>query len=57
MNKIKRNLDSLKSKKQSKKNKVYPTYSRWRYRAVALIIALVAGLLISRLAYIQVIEA
>ncbi len=56
MNKIKRNLDSFKSKKQSKKNKVYPAYSRWRYRAVALIIALVAVLLISRLAYIQVIE-
>ena len=56
MKKIKRNLVSFKTKKHANKKKVYPTYSRWRYLFVSLAIALVALMLISRLAYIQVIK-
>ncbi|WP_354624418.1 hypothetical protein [Psychromonas sp. MME2] len=49
---------SIKSKKsqQIKKNKVYANFSSWRYITVSVIISLIALLLISRLAYLQVVE-
>lgn len=56
MKKIKRNLAKPTTKKYTKKKKVYATFSQWRYLFVSLAIATVAVLLISRLAYIQVIE-
>ena len=56
MKKVKRNLVNFKTKKHTKKKKVYLTYSRWRYLFVSLAIALIALMLISRLAYIQVIK-
>ncbi|MFT6984528.1 MAG: cell division protein FtsI (penicillin-binding protein 3) [Psychromonas sp.] len=54
--KIKRNLAKSKASKQIKKKKVYATFSSWRYLFVSFAVATVALLLISRLAYIQVIE-
>ena len=56
MKKMRRNLVKSKTNKHTKKKKVYPTFSQWRYLFVSLTIATVALLLISRLAYIQVIE-
>jgi cell division protein FtsI (penicillin-binding protein 3) len=54
--KMKRNLAKSKANKHTKKNKVYATFSSWRYLFVSLTIALVGLLLISRLAYLQVID-
>ena len=53
---IKRNLTKPKTRKKIKKKKVYQTFSQWRYVFVFSVIILVGLLLISRLAYIQVIE-
>jgi len=54
--KMKRNLAKPKASKHTKKKKVYSTFSSWRYLFVSFSIAAVAFLLISRLAYIQVVE-
>ena len=56
MKKMKRNSVKPKTNKHTKKKKVYQTFSQWRYLFVSLATATVALLLISRLAYIQVIE-
>lgn len=56
MKKMKRNVVKHKAKKHTQKKKVYATFSSWRYIFVACAIATVAVLLISRLAYLQIIE-
>ena len=56
MKKIKRNLVKSKKHKQITKKKVYKPFSQWRYVAVSLTIGLIGLSLISRLAYIQVIQ-
>ena len=56
MKKMKRNLSSFKKSSQIKKKKVYRNFSQWRYIFVSLTILLIGGLLISRLAYLQIIE-
>jgi len=54
--KMKRNLVKAKNSKQTRKKKVYNTFSNWRYYFVSFVIAAIAISLLSRLAYIQVIE-
>lgn len=54
--KMKRNLVKIKSSKQTRKKKVYNTFSCGRYYFVSIVIAALAIALLSRLAYIQVIE-
>jgi len=54
--KMKRNVAKSRTSKHTKKKKVYATFSSWRYLFVSAAVATVALLLISRLAYIQVIE-
>lgn len=56
MNKLRRNTVNSKKNKQIKKKKIYQTFSRWRYIFVSLTITVVGLLLISRLAYLQVID-
>jgi cell division protein FtsI (penicillin-binding protein 3) len=56
MKKMKRNLNNSKKNSQIKKKKVYQNFSQWRYVFVSLTILLIGGLLISRLAYLQIIE-
>ncbi|WP_028863355.1 peptidoglycan D,D-transpeptidase FtsI family protein [Psychromonas aquimarina] len=53
---IKRNLSKPKVNRQTKKKKVYATFSSWRYLFVSVVVAFIAAALISRLAYIQLIE-
>lgn len=45
-----------KVKNQTKKNKVYATFSSWRYLFVSIAISFVAVALVSRLAYLQLVE-
>lgn len=54
--KMKLNLVKAKNSKQTRKKKVYNTFSCWRYYFVSVVIAAIAISLLSRLAYIQVIE-
>lgn len=54
--KIKQNLVKIKNNKQTRKKKVYNTFSNGRYYFVSIVIAAIAISLLSRLAYIQVIE-
>ena len=54
--KIKRNFKNLKVTLPGKHKNVYETFSSWRYLFVAITMATIALLLISRLAYLQVIE-
>ena len=56
MKKMKRNLNNSKKTSQIKKKKIYQNFSQWRYVFVSLTILLIGGLLISRLAYLQIIE-
>ncbi|WP_435237248.1 peptidoglycan D,D-transpeptidase FtsI family protein [Psychromonas sp. PT13] len=56
MKKMKRNLSNSRKSSQIKKKKVYRNFSQWRYVFVSLTILLIGGLLISRLAYLQIIE-
>lgn len=54
--KIKRNMKRQKITPKTPKKNVYETFSSWRYIFVSIMIATIALLLISRLAYLQVIE-
>jgi len=56
MKKMKRNLSNSKKNPQIKRKKIYQNFSQWRYVFVSLTILLIGGLLISRLAYLQIIE-
>jgi len=56
MKKMKRNLSNSKKNSQIKRKKIYQNFSQWRYVFVSLTILLIGGLLISRLAYLQIIE-
>ncbi|MCW8996122.1 MAG: penicillin-binding transpeptidase domain-containing protein [Psychromonas sp.] len=56
MKKMKRNSVKSKTKKHITKKKVYQTFSSWRYRFVSIAVIMVGLLLISRLAYLQVIK-
>ncbi|HEY5715040.1 MAG TPA: peptidoglycan glycosyltransferase FtsI, partial [Psychromonas sp.] len=53
---IKRNLKRQKINLPTRKKNVYETFSSWRYIFVSVMVATIALLLISRLAYLQVIE-
>lgn len=53
---MKRTQSRKKRVKQAQSRKVYHAFSSWRYLFVSITIAVIAVLLISRLAYIQVIE-
>jgi len=52
----KRHLGKLKATKHAHKKKNYKAFSQWRFLFVSATIAIIALLLISRLAYLQVIE-
>lgn len=52
----KRNLGKTKTTKHAQKKKIYNAFSQWRYLFVSVTIGIIAVLLISRLAYLQVIE-
>ncbi|WP_417697509.1 peptidoglycan D,D-transpeptidase FtsI family protein [Psychromonas sp.] len=52
----KRSTSRPKAGPQTRKKKVYPTYSSGRYIFVAVTISLIAAALISRLAFIQILE-
>ncbi|WP_372880136.1 peptidoglycan D,D-transpeptidase FtsI family protein [Psychromonas sp.] len=54
--KIRRNLKRQKIKLPTRKKSVYGTFSSGRYIFVSILVAAIAVLLISRLAYLQVIE-
>lgn len=54
--KIKRNLKKQKIALRTPKKNVYETFSSWRYIFVSMTVAIIALLLISRLAYLQIIE-
>lgn len=53
---MKRNQTRKKRVKQAQPRKVYHAFSSWRYLFVSLTVAVIAVLLITRLAFIQVIE-
>ena len=54
--KTKKNAPRLRIKKQAQRKKIYHSFSTWRYYFVASVIILVGIALITRLAYIQVVE-
>jgi len=56
MKKAKRHSVKVKKGAQVQRKKVYQTFSQWRYRFVGAAVAVVGLLLITRLAYLQVIE-
>ena len=53
---MKRTQNRKKRAKQTQPRKIYHAFSSWRFSFVSVFIAVIAVLLISRLAYIQVIE-